>query len=135
MVSIFWVHRIKFLFPFSDFHFFFFIYFLKLFLIIKRNIAFWLQSVTLHTNLGDIKCEIFCDEVPKTAEVSSVPITSSRILYIYFPCLVSENLVLFVFSIRHRFSRLNFSFIRHFYAPNNIILYTARILFCEVNFY
>ncbi|PON35219.1 Notch [Parasponia andersonii] len=25
-------------------------------------------SVTLHTNLGDIKCEIFCDEVPKTAE-------------------------------------------------------------------
>lgn len=30
-----------------------------------------LQSVTLHTNLGDIKCEIFCDEVPKTAEVSA----------------------------------------------------------------
>ncbi|CAN1236605.1 Peptidyl-prolyl cis-trans isomerase CYP18-1, partial [Linum grandiflorum] len=28
------------------------------------------QSVTLHTNLGDIKCEIFCDEVPKSAEVS-----------------------------------------------------------------
>nr|GMC69956.1 peptidyl-prolyl cis-trans isomerase CYP18-1 [Ipomoea batatas] len=28
-----------------------------------------LQSVTLHTNLGDIKCEIFCDEVPKTSEV------------------------------------------------------------------
>lgn len=28
-----------------------------------------LQSVTLHTNLGDIKCEIFCDEVPKSAEV------------------------------------------------------------------
>ncbi|MBA0554265.1 hypothetical protein Golob_013380, partial [Gossypium lobatum] len=27
-----------------------------------------LQSVTLHTNLGDIKCEIFCDEVAKTAE-------------------------------------------------------------------
>ncbi|KAL6495431.1 hypothetical protein OROGR_029994 [Orobanche gracilis] len=26
------------------------------------------MSVTLHTNLGDIKCEIFCDEVPKTAE-------------------------------------------------------------------
>ncbi|EEF50407.1 cyclophilin-10, putative [Ricinus communis] len=25
-------------------------------------------SVTLHTNLGDIKCEIACDEVPKTAE-------------------------------------------------------------------
>ncbi|KAF3494445.1 hypothetical protein DY000_02058417 [Brassica cretica] len=26
------------------------------------------MSVTLHTNLGDIKCEIFCDEVPKGAE-------------------------------------------------------------------
>ncbi|XP_057455319.1 peptidyl-prolyl cis-trans isomerase CYP18-1 [Lotus japonicus] len=26
------------------------------------------MSVTLHTNLGDIKCEIFCDEVPKTSE-------------------------------------------------------------------
>ncbi|URD92929.1 Aminotransferase [Musa troglodytarum] len=26
------------------------------------------MSVTLHTNLGDIKCEVFCDEVPKTAE-------------------------------------------------------------------
>ncbi|XP_038880068.1 peptidyl-prolyl cis-trans isomerase CYP18-1 [Benincasa hispida] len=26
------------------------------------------MSVTLHTNLGDIKCEIFCDEVPKSAE-------------------------------------------------------------------
>ncbi|EOA36718.1 hypothetical protein CARUB_v10012351mg [Capsella rubella] len=26
------------------------------------------SSVTLHTNLGDIKCEIFCDEVPKSAE-------------------------------------------------------------------
>ncbi|EOX96178.1 hypothetical protein QUC31_005425 [Theobroma cacao] len=26
------------------------------------------MSVTLHTNLGDIKCEIFCDEVAKTAE-------------------------------------------------------------------
>ncbi|RZC18785.1 Pentatricopeptide repeat-containing protein, mitochondrial isoform C [Glycine soja] len=27
------------------------------------------KSVTLHTNLGDIKCEIFCDEVPKSSEV------------------------------------------------------------------
>uniref|UniRef100_A0A7N2MEG3 Uncharacterized protein n=1 Tax=Quercus lobata TaxID=97700 RepID=A0A7N2MEG3_QUELO len=30
------------------------------------------MSVTLHTNLGDIKCEIFCDEVPKTAEESGL---------------------------------------------------------------
>ncbi|KAG0570873.1 hypothetical protein KC19_6G193800 [Ceratodon purpureus] len=27
------------------------------------------MSVTLHTNVGEIKCEIFCDEVPKAAEV------------------------------------------------------------------
>ncbi|GFY90353.1 cyclophilin-like peptidyl-prolyl cis-trans isomerase family protein [Actinidia rufa] len=27
------------------------------------------MAVTLHTNLGDIKCEIACDEVPKAAEV------------------------------------------------------------------
>eukprot|EP00998_Keelungia_sp_KM082_P009937 NODE_6130_length_656_cov_124.850662_g6107_i0.p1 GENE.NODE_6130_length_656_cov_124.850662_g6107_i0~~NODE_6130_length_656_cov_124.850662_g6107_i0.p1 ORF type:complete len:169 (-),score=22.22 NODE_6130_length_656_cov_124.850662_g6107_i0:70-576(-) len=26
------------------------------------------MSVTLHTNLGDIKVEVFCDDVPKTAE-------------------------------------------------------------------
>ncbi|CAL5340174.1 unnamed protein product [Camellia sinensis] len=26
------------------------------------------MSVTIHTNLGDIKCEIACDEVPKAAE-------------------------------------------------------------------
>ena len=30
-----------------------------------------LQAVTLHTNLGDIKCEIACDEVPKAAEVGT----------------------------------------------------------------
>ncbi|KZT00440.1 cyclophilin-like protein, partial [Laetiporus sulphureus 93-53] len=28
--------------------------------------AFW--SVTLHTTLGDIKIEVFCEAVPKTAE-------------------------------------------------------------------
>ncbi|KAI3701050.1 hypothetical protein L2E82_45693 [Cichorium intybus] len=27
-----------------------------------------MKSVTLHTNLGDIKCEIACDEVPKASE-------------------------------------------------------------------
>jgi len=26
------------------------------------------KSVTLHTDLGDIKIEIFCEAVPKTAE-------------------------------------------------------------------
>lgn len=29
------------------------------------------MSVTLHTSLGDIKIEVFCESVPKTAEVSS----------------------------------------------------------------
>lgn len=27
------------------------------------------MSVTLHTNLGDVKLEVFCESVPKTAEV------------------------------------------------------------------
>lgn len=26
------------------------------------------QSVTLHTDLGDIKIEVYCDQVPKAAE-------------------------------------------------------------------
>ena len=28
------------------------------------------MSVTLHTTLGDLKIEVFCESVPKTAEVS-----------------------------------------------------------------
>lgn len=28
-----------------------------------------MQSVTLHTNLGDIKVELFCEQAPKTCEV------------------------------------------------------------------
>lgn len=31
------------------------------------------MSVTLHTTIGDIKIEIFCKSVPKTAEVSHPP--------------------------------------------------------------
>jgi len=31
------------------------------------------MSVTLHTSIGDIKIEIFCDSVPKTAEVNLHP--------------------------------------------------------------
>ena len=27
------------------------------------------MSVTLHTTIGDIKIEVFCESVPKTAEV------------------------------------------------------------------
>ena len=27
-----------------------------------------MQAVTLHTSLGDLKAEIFCEEVPRTAE-------------------------------------------------------------------
>ena len=29
----------------------------------------YLQAVTLHTDLGDLKIELFCDETPKTCEV------------------------------------------------------------------
>ena len=29
---------------------------------------FTMQSVTLHTSLGDLKLEVFCEEVPRTAE-------------------------------------------------------------------
>lgn len=32
------------------------------------------MSVTLHTNVGDIKIEVFCESVPKTAEVGRIPI-------------------------------------------------------------
>ncbi len=30
--------------------------------------AWGLQSVTLHTNLGDIKLELYCEEAPRTAQ-------------------------------------------------------------------
>jgi hypothetical protein len=31
-------------------------------------VALRAQSVTLHTNLGDVKLEVYCDEVPRAAE-------------------------------------------------------------------
>lgn len=34
------------------------------------------QSVTLHTSHGDLKIEIFCEAVPKTAEVGGDPLCS-----------------------------------------------------------
>lgn len=75
-----------------------------------------LQSVTLHTNLGDIKCEIFCDEVPKAAEVSS---PNLHVL----PCVLfvslefSQNLLFGQGSANNeetqkQMKRLLFSFIR-----------------------
>lgn len=30
------------------------------------------MSVTLHTNFGNLKLELFCDQVPKAAEVSEI---------------------------------------------------------------
>lgn len=33
------------------------------------------MSVTLHTNLGELKIEVFCESVPKTAEVSRTVFT------------------------------------------------------------
>lgn len=32
-----------------------------------------LQAVTLHTDLGDIKIELFCERTPKSCEVSYLP--------------------------------------------------------------
>ena len=37
----------------------------RLFLTVLLN----LQSVTLHTDLGDLKIEIFCEDTPKASEV------------------------------------------------------------------
>src|SRR6266536_958844 len=41
-----------------------------------RTTALFNMSVTLHTNLGDIKIEVFCESVPKTAEVIKFPGTT-----------------------------------------------------------
>lgn len=38
------------------------------------------MSVTLHTNLGDLKIEVFCESVPKAAEVSSTRYDDAHIL-------------------------------------------------------
>lgn len=35
------------------------------------------QLPQLHTDLGDIKIEIFCEAVPKTAEVLKIPLLMS----------------------------------------------------------
>ena len=39
----------------------------------------YLQSVTLHTDLGDIKIELFCEQVPRACEVinAKAPITTA----------------------------------------------------------
>lgn len=36
------------------------------------------MSVTLHTTHGDIKVEVFCESVPKTAEVSKAKANRSK---------------------------------------------------------
>ena len=36
------------------------------------------QSVTLKTDLGDIKIEVFCESVPKTAEARGAPLLAQR---------------------------------------------------------
>ena len=33
-----------------------------------RDLTLPMQAVTLHTNLGDVKLEVYCEEVPRTAE-------------------------------------------------------------------
>lgn len=49
------------------------------------------MSVTLHTNLGTIKIEVFCESVPKTAEVNTLQPCRNKlklinVLYTEFPC-------------------------------------------------
>lgn len=36
----------------------------------KILLLLFFKSVTLHTDVGDIKIEVYCEECPKTAEVS-----------------------------------------------------------------
>ena len=50
------------------------------------------MSVTLHTSLGDLKIEIFCELVPKTAKVSIPFLRVSSLLiisciFVLFPLL------------------------------------------------
>src|SRR4051794_28859558 len=40
-------------------------------------IFFFTMSVTLHTTHGDFKIEIFCESVPRTAEVRPIPFSVS----------------------------------------------------------
>lgn len=42
------------------------------------------MSVTLHTTAGTIKIEVFCESVPKTAEVTNDPSPSN------FPVLLAS---------------------------------------------
>ena len=32
------------------------------------NVNYFLQSVTVHTDIGDIKIELFCEQCPKSCE-------------------------------------------------------------------
>jgi len=47
------------------------------------------MSVTLHTNVGDVKIEVFCESVPKTAEVD---ISYLMLVPIPFPRQRKESL-------------------------------------------
>lgn len=49
------------------------------------------MSVTLHTNKGDLKIEVFCESVPKTAEVRSGPKIPLRHLPLSRPYHLREN--------------------------------------------
>jgi len=48
----------------------FIVFVFKYLLCVRTSLLFCFQSVTLHTDVGDIKIEVFCEECPKTAEVS-----------------------------------------------------------------
>ncbi len=45
---------------------------------------FFQQSVTLHTDLGNLKVEVFCDQCPKAAEVKKSTVQVMLVLYLQF---------------------------------------------------
>ena len=51
------------------------------------------MSVTLHTNKGDLKIEVYCESVPKTAEVCPVPYLPLILLALGLLALASTSLV------------------------------------------
>lgn len=61
--------------------------------VFRSTSPFFTMSVTLHTNVGDLKIEVFCESVPKTAEVGAHALNSglSSTLTFYRTSLLSVH--------------------------------------------